>query len=49
MLYGCLIEGDFVHKNPEMMAAHEKRYEGAIASLNNEVARIHRDATNTHG
>jgi hypothetical protein len=38
LLYGCLIEAAIYDKNPQMMQIYEKRYQEALASINNELA-----------
>ena len=38
LLYGSLIEAAIYDKNPQMMQIYEKRYQEAVASINNELA-----------
>jgi len=38
LLYGSLIEAAIYDKNPQMMQLYEKRYQEAVASINNELA-----------
>ena len=38
LLYGSLIEAAIYDKNPQMMQVYEKRYQEALASINNELA-----------